>query len=637
MVNLGPFSYSTLFIMDLPMGSPYGKNQLGWNRVVPVDIDGDGDLEIVVSGAMKDSNDRTTPEPLMVFDYRGGKMVNISQEVIPAGVENVILRNFVVADFNGDGIDDIFLNNTGSEITWPLTGEQNRLLLSNGSGGYDDATSALPQITDFSHGSVAADFDGDGDIDIFVNNLGEDDGYQSYLLLNDGAGGFSDSLWQRSNGAAGIVQSGLFSNAFENYIGAYHPELIDYDNDGDFDIYMGRIWSWNAGPVFEGFGYAKNDGSANFTLVLSNDFLGPSTPAIHGTKTNSYEYTAHGDIDNDGDMDLLVYWHFTTEGQATYFQYFDNQGLAGFADVSSRIEGQETGGFLDPAVGDPQFQLVDLDADGDLDIVFARWTPTWGDKFIWFANDGAGNFSRIDEALFPGSQNFVIADVNGDWIPDMTYEVLRWKLPVGYDTNSDYAGIRYGEIKGAVRRTGWGTDDRIAGGDGNDKLFGLGGNDGLKGNGGNDKLKGGAGNDTLFGDAGRDKLFGGSGQDTLFGGSGNDKLKGQNGDDVIRGGAGADVLQGGKGMDILFGDKGRDKFVFKIRDGHDQIGDFEDNIDTLKIDHRLWGGGLTAQQVIDQFATVVNGDTVLDFHNGNTLTVVGLTNTALLVDDILLI
>lgn len=47
----------------------------------------------------------------------------------------------------------------------------------------------LPQVSDFSHGSSAADVDGDGDIDVWVNNLGGGEA-PSYLLLNDGSRAF---------------------------------------------------------------------------------------------------------------------------------------------------------------------------------------------------------------------------------------------------------------------------------------------------------------------------------------------------------------------------------------------------------------------------------------------------------------
>jgi hypothetical protein len=93
-------------------------------------------------------------------------------------VNNFWSRNFVIADFNGDGRPDVFIDNTGLEVgdvsTWP--GEQNTLLLSAPDGELHDVSATnLPQVSDFSHGSSAADVDGDGDVDIWVNNLGAND------------------------------------------------------------------------------------------------------------------------------------------------------------------------------------------------------------------------------------------------------------------------------------------------------------------------------------------------------------------------------------------------------------------------------------------------------------------------------
>ena len=51
------------------------------------------------------------------------------------------------------------------------------------------------------------------------------------------------------------------------------------------------------------------------------------------------------------------------------------------------------------------------------------------------------------------------------------------------------------------------------------------------------------------------------------------------------------------------------------------------------VDH-LWGGGLTAQQVVDMFANSVGGNTVFNFGGGDVLTVVGIANPDNLVDDI---
>ena len=116
--------------------------------------------------------------------------------------------------------------------------------------------------------------------------------------------------------------------------------------------------------------------------------------------------------------------------------------------------------------------------------------------------------------------------------------------------------------------------DTIATGDGNDDFFlGAGDDTGFGGRGG-DRLDGGRGKDTLSGDAGNDTLLGGSSADILYGGAGHDALDG---------GSEADRLTGGTGRDTMAGGAGRDTFVFALRDGADQISDFNPATDRIDL------------------------------------------------------
>ena len=156
------------------------------------------------------------------------------------------------------------------------------------------------------------------------------------------------------------------------------------------------------------------------------------------------------------------------------------------------------------------------------------------------------------------------------------------------------------------------------------QLFGTAADDMVSDTIGANWMDGMTGDDVLKGFGGNDKMFGGAGSDTLLGGKGRDKLKG---------GAGNDVLDGGKGNDKLIGGAGRDKFVFKKGVGKDTITDFQDDIDTLKLQVDIWGGGLTKQQVVNKYAAVVDGDIVFDFGKEE-LTLKGFTDLAELKDDI---
>ncbi len=532
MSKISPFYYESAVLNETPFGEYYDQNyELNWDLSGQMDLDGDGDYEVIVAAVDQGGLQRTDAGPIVVLDFKNGRISDIGPDLIPTDVYSVILRDFVVGDFNNDGMDDLFVNNHGSEKDDPFLGEQNYLLLSDGKGGLVDATDTLPQLTDFSHGSFAADFNNDGLLDIFVNNLGEDDLTGSYVLMNLGNGNFSAPECTSQHPYGDYAQSDMFDDAFNKlYGGAYFPAVLDVNNDGNIDIWYGEVLDTRTGK-FTQF-YAENDGEGNFTLVESNDFADPVINK-YGLSQESAEW---GDLDNDGDLDLMVYAVNSDDDGGVYFQYFDNRGADGFAEVSHRIEGQENDNVLDPAGGGPTFQLFDFDADGDLDIIYKRWSPDFTeDVTYWFANDGKGNFSRIDDDLFPARQNFEIADINGDWLPDIVYEIREWYLPDEFEITgeSSYSQFQLGALSKGVKRKGWNTDDRIAGGDYKDKLFGKGGDDALKGNGGNDKIIGANGDDLIYGDDGNDKLNGGKGNDVLYAGEGKDKLIGKQGADTF--------------------------------------------------------------------------------------------------------
>jgi len=193
---------------------------------------------------------------------------------------------------------------------------------------------------------------------------------------------------------------------------------------------------------------------------------------------------------------------------------------------------------------------------------------------------------------------------------------------------------------GADRLHGGSGGDSLYGGPWNDMLWSEGGNDTMYGGDGNDQMFGSWGADTLHGGAGHDLMFGGTWSDVLWGNSGGDRMFGGNGNDVLYGGSGSDTLNGEGGNDWLTGGADADFFVFTGTNiGADHVTDFTDDVDTLRLDDALWGGGLPASQVLATYASVVGNDVVFDFGGGNTITLQGFgpTGTAALVDDMVFI
>jgi serralysin len=130
-----------------------------------------------------------------------------------------------------------------------------------------------------------------------------------------------------------------------------------------------------------------------------------------------------------------------------------------------------------------------------------------------------------------------------------------------------------------------------------------------------DTLLGDAGGDRLIGAGGNDKLYGHDGDDWLRGGSGNDKLFGGTGSDILKGGSGKDKLFGQEGNDILKGQGGADHFVFRAGYGEDTIKDFSDKDDVLDLRSFHLGSKSEAKS----YASMVDGDTVFDFGDGDIL------------------
>lgn len=196
--------------------------------------------------------------------------------------------------------------------------------------------------------------------------------------------------------------------------------------------------------------------------------------------------------------------------------------------------------------------------------------------------------------------------------------------------------------------------DTLDGGDGNDVLNGGAGDDRLHGQNGDDRMVGATGDDMLvdylgdnvmLGGEGADILFDGVGNSTLFGQNGNDQMNGAGGDDRLYGGAGNDFLNGGAGNDTLRGDQGNDfilggagadNFVFQANTGADIVADI-----SLAEDHLLLSIGLTKGitdpvEIVNQFASIVGGKTILDFGDGDSVVLVGVTNMSALSDMILI-
>ena len=141
-------------------------------------------------------------------------------------------------------------------------------------------------------------------------------------------------------------------------------------------------------------------------LLYTNDGAGNFTDAGAGLANVEKGSTSFGDVDGDGDLDLVI----TGRGPGDIAKLYLNDGAGNFTDASAGFTG----------VFDSASAFGDVDDDGDLDLAIIGETTGGTQVFDLYINDGAGNFTEASTGLAGwkwGSLSF--GDVDGDGDMDM--------------------------------------------------------------------------------------------------------------------------------------------------------------------------------------------------------------------------
>lgn len=241
---------------------------------------------------------------------------------------------------------------------------------------FQDVTSAAGVSTPndmngFGHGVAAGDFNNDGLPDIYVVNYTA----LNALFLNNGNGTFTDAA-----SSANVAQSTTLEDR--------GVAAVDYDNDGDLDLYIATAASANKILY-------RNNGNGSFSDATNG--AGLSDYGLQG------QGVSWGDYDNDGDLDLFL----CSFDQA--FKLYRQNGNHTFDDVSSSVG-------LDGSNESVQAVLFDFDLDNDLDIFVGRGT---GSPNRLFVNRGDGTFdeesaSRNLTDPTPHAQGIAVGDYDND-------------------------------------------------------------------------------------------------------------------------------------------------------------------------------------------------------------------------------
>ena len=322
------------------------------------DCDNDGDLDLFVGNA-EGANQ-------LYESNEGQSFVDIAPGTLLADVGAAQCVSW--CDYDSDGLVDLFVGNA-------YTSE--KLYHNEGDMVFSDSTSQLP-LAELGKvlGASWADYDNDGDMDIYVTSYDSD----NRLFKNIGQGGFTDATDEALVGDSTPSSSCAWG---------------DYDSDGHLDLY---VVNDGANRLFH------NNGDLTFDDVTDEKQLGDSTYGLDA---------AWIDYDNDGDLDLYV---CVADGMPTGNVHYINEGDETFTRIAC-------GTLADHGDG-RSCSFGDYDADGDLDMyltnnldpnrLFENLTPT-GNHWLHVELEGVfSNRSAIGarvEALAGGVRQ--IREVSG--------------------------------------------------------------------------------------------------------------------------------------------------------------------------------------------------------------------------------
>lgn len=282
-----------------------------------------------------------------------------------------------VGDVNGDGHKDFFSGGAYDGVHFlQITGRGQ----SNGWSSLNNDAGLFMQCNNM------ADINNDGALDIYAcHDVGA-----PRIWMNDGAGNmsFSDYIdWS--------------TNPSSDASGNYGSVWVDFDNDGDLDLFITHCRQgvnnpsdprrWNRLFV--------NDGNNQYT-DRAMDF------GLHNT--NQSWSADFGDIDNDGDLDLVITNHNRS------MQLFLNDGTGHYTEATTGSGLQISAAFL-------QVKFMDLDNDGFLDLITSG--NLGGSAEYYFHGNGDGTFTQMPNMLpEPASRNlhtFAVGDLNRDGFIDV--------------------------------------------------------------------------------------------------------------------------------------------------------------------------------------------------------------------------
>ena len=373
------------------------------------DIDADGDLDLVAA--------YNQGEGIFWFENNGtGQFIAVH----PASDLVNTVEGIALADVDGDGDEDVIATiDSGEKAVW----YENE----DGLGTFGSRKSIADQLPE-SHDIHGADIDGDGDLDIvgssrwgkevfwfentdgagtfgdrailgsasyepyFVRAMDVDgDGDQDFMIhfynLEDGDIQGQLAWFENLDGTGGINTEIQFVYPANLYDAGRWFEPVDLDNDGDLDLL-------NSGSNHVGWFSNNGDGTFSDRQTIATDVI----IAV---------YTTAGDLDGDGDLDIVVV--SVPSHVVAWYEHLDGAGNFGPQQI-----------LTDEPMNSSSAAIGDIDSDGDLDVFAASYT----DGMMWFENlDGMGQYNApqfIAPELKRPHQVYA-SDLNGDGSNDVLF------------------------------------------------------------------------------------------------------------------------------------------------------------------------------------------------------------------------
>lgn len=422
----------------------------GATDVQAVDIDGDGDLDILSSSYWDDKiawyentdgEGNFSSQHIINDDINGATSVYAADldgdgdndVVCTSGIDGYVTwfenmsngtfgpRKFIqcgtygctnpedidVIDLDGDGDNDILMTYANSIQAW----------FENTDGQGDFSEKRRIGEDNFDHKKTISgfDLDLDGDIDVLISAYGGIIWYENlngqgnfpsqpeFISLTVSGGSSADAVDLDSDGDLDVLSSSTYDHKiawYENFNGLFGPQQIinsaainassvshaDLDNDGDFDV------------------ISASSGDNQIVWYENIDGLGGfGAPQIISSETLGENIVYMGDLDSDNDTDII-----SASFEDDKIAWYENTtGLGDFSAQMNISALESVNHPLDVFYGD-------IDQDGDLDVLSAS---EFDNKIAWFENlDGQGNFSppHIITTNAFGANLVYASDLDGD-------------------------------------------------------------------------------------------------------------------------------------------------------------------------------------------------------------------------------